>query len=236
MQKQRENIKKYTFALLAMFALSVLFLTPVSSPARAQGFVTPTPLPSVRATQQAADWIAQQVQQQNAEAAQMEARAAEIRRNAAAQAQQAAQAYADARAAAAAQNAAAIGEAIGRGEAALSQLQDSVNGLTALNATQASRIEMLSSAVVSQANTINRLAAEKRDTLNVNAALMAKQAQNDNLDALGRIVMLFGFIVTLAILAHLIWSVWQRNRVTIVAPPPPQDVDEEDVIEGERAE
>ena len=89
---------------LAVSGAVILLLMAISSPAHAQGPITPTPLPQVIATQQAAQAANQQVSDLQAQRAQAEAQLAEINRNIEAQIAEAVQAAADARNAAATSN------------------------------------------------------------------------------------------------------------------------------------
>lgn len=248
MRKHRENIKKYGVGGVVVFVLlSVLFAAPV----QAQGpFQTPTPLPGVVATQQAADATANAVQAARNDAAALEARAAEIRRNADAQAQQAAQAIADARAASAAQNAAAIGEAIGRADSNLSQLQESVQG-------QAAIISTLQTAGQDKDAQIDQLKAQLSDTANrlSNAAAQLQQVKADNTRLAGEkkilqtqideqpktdmprfAAMLLAFVVVIGLFIAWGWHVIQNRK-----PAPPADpqiidaapIDRDSAVDGE---
>ena len=116
------------FILLVLGVMLLIALILNSTPASAQSAPTPTPLPQVVATQQAADAAAAQVSGLQAERAQTEARLSEINRNIEAQIVEAERAAADARNAAATQNAVEAGAAIGRLEGALAQLRTSYAG------------------------------------------------------------------------------------------------------------
>lgn len=212
--------------------------------AAAQGFVTPTPLPAIVATQQAAAQSLGNVQAQNARADQLDAQAAEIRRNADAQAQQAAQAYADARAATAAQNAAAIGEAIGRGEAALSQLKDSADGALKLNAEQSAIINSLYISVTQMTGERDQALRDKANLQRINTALQANnetltaQAQHNSTSA-NVLSIVPGFLTFLLLIGLLVLTLgirqWQHARsgaATVTARDDEQDEDDPP-IEGE---
>lgn len=231
-----------------LICLSVL----ASSPAAAQGFVTPTPLPAI-ATQQAQ--AAQQlgsIQAANAQADQLDAQAAEIRRNADAQAQQAAQAYADARAATAAQNAAAIGEAIGRGEAALEQIKASLDGAlkinddrATINTEQAALINTLYISVTQQGADLQQARIENANLTRINAALqknnetLTTQAQHNTTSAnvLGIVplFLMFLFLIGLIVLALGIRQ-WRNGNGAVTVTTEHDDEpseDDEPPIEGE---
>ena len=217
MQKHRENTRKYAFGGVLMFVLLGALAAPRSAGAQTP-FVTPTPLPAIQATQQAAQARAAEAQAGRQQAAQMRAQADEIQRNADAQQSQAAQAWSDASAAAAAQNAAAFGEAIGRGQAALDQLRASVAGQAAIVATLTARADAQAGTIISLTNELQQARIDIQTTLAAYTVVKAQQAEHQNDSLIGNIVVLFVFIVISVLLVSLLWFVISRRaeRVTIV--------------------
>lgn len=225
-----------------IFILFALSLCLISAPASAQGFVTPTPLPAIVATQQSAAQQLSSVQAANAQADQLDAQAAEIRRNADAQAQQAAQAYADARAATAAQNAAAIGEAIGRGEAILGQIKASLDGALKINDDRAAIINSLYISMTQQGAELNQAQIELTNLKAVNASLQKNNetlaAQNkSNTTSANVLSVLPGFLAFMFLLGLIVLIIRLRelrnatsSAATVTAA---QSETEEPTIEGE---
>lgn len=221
--------------MLLMAALSV-------TPARAQApFATPTPLPGVQATQQAADAASSAAQAARNEANALEARAAEIRRNADAQGAAAAQAIADARSATAAQNGAAIGEAIGRADSNLAQLQDSVQGQAALiealrsdNANKDARIGQLKAQVNDTANQLQQAQASQRTTQSAYEALQAYQDEHANDSLVGNAAVLFVFVVVFGLILALVWhTVRGHSNQPESLLPPDITIDRSEAVDGE---
>jgi chaperonin cofactor prefoldin len=235
--KHSENIKniwknmgKHTLQKGLMFMLLGGVLIASVAPVSAQGgpqptpapFVTPTPLPGVQASYSAAQQAQNAAQASIAQAAKLDGLASEMRRNAEAQQAQAAQAYSDARAASAAQNGAAIGEAIGRGEAALSQLRDSVSGQAVIISTLTAQTQAQAQEVYSLTTELQAARTDKQTILDSYTAIksqgdkVAAQAETDS--TLGYIVKGFLFVVVTVLLIRLIIFVLQRRgeRVTII--------------------
>ena len=189
------------------------------SPARAQGpFSTPTPLPAILATSNAAQQRADAASANLQAAAQLEAQAAELKRNAQAQQAQAQQAISDARSAAVAQNAQAVGEAIGQADGALSQLRDTVAGQSAMIATLTAKVEAQASTIISVTNDLQVARSDKAMLLaNYNAVtqrLDAAQQQGQS----APIVTLVIAVAVIAIMAILIAVVLQRRHDTPATP------------------
>jgi uncharacterized coiled-coil protein SlyX len=209
---------KFTPYLPLLAALMIL-LTEGVAPAHAQGPApTPTPYPAIEATRQAAQAQLDEANQQKDRAAQMDASAAELRRNAEAQQTAAQQAISDARAASVAQNAAAVGEAIGRAESVLAQLSATVAG-------QADIIATANDMARNQAQTITNLTGENqsligrlRDAQAVNTA-QAKTLTEQEAAGPSPVVPLvvFGFVA--ALLAVLLVIVLQRRGQPDVYQP-----------------
>lgn len=241
------------FSLLAV--LIIASAAPVSAQAPAQPtptpFVTPTPLPAVQAAQQAAQQSQSAAQAGQQQAAQLRAQAQqdyaarlaladEIQRNADAQAAQAAQAYSDARAAAAAQNAAAVGEAIGRGEGAVTQLRDSLAGMSQIVATLSAQHEQDQKAIDNLTQVAQQATNDKQMILNNYTALKAQtdkaaaQAETDS--TLSYIVKGFLFIVfAVLLIALIVFVIGRRREHVTVTPAPPDNAapDSGDVIDME---
>lgn len=225
----RSGAVKVAFGTMAIafLALSLTCVTPTSAQTP---FATPTPLPAIATSQAVANSAQAAAAASNNEAAQLEARAAEIRNNAAVQAQQAAQAIADARAAAASQNAAAVGEAIGRADGDLSQLKASVDGqaaiigtLTASNADKDAKISTLRGQVDrASANLVQEQMAHKAAQDNFDA-LKKYQADHQNDSTLGSIPALFVFIAFSALIVILLVVVIANRREPPKDDPPPLD-------------
>lgn len=241
-QNTPEYARRRLFGGVVLLILALLFCR-LSAPANAQGFVTPTPLPAIVATQQAANQKAQQAAASNAEADRLDAQAAEIRRNADVQAQQAAQAYADARAASAAQNAAAIGEAIGRGEAAATQLKASLDGILSINSQQSEIINSLYISLTQQGaeliqahSEITQLKKTNADLNATNEMVVARIQDSERSASVLSIIPIFiAFLFLVGLIGFGAW-LWQK-RNGHDAPPaigmatPNQNDD--DPIEGE---
>lgn len=219
--------------LLVLWLISAVPVSAQASvPPTPAPFVTPTPLPGVQASLNTAQQAQAAAQSSIAQAAQLDQLAAEMRRNAEAQQAQAAQAYSDARAATAAQNAAAAAEALGRGEAALSQLRDSVSGqaeiiatLTAKTGLQANEIYSLT-INLQQARVDRQLAAQSYTALKEQTDKAAAQAETNS--TLGYIIEGFLFIVFAVLFIKLISFVIGRRRDTL-----PHDDNHADAIPGE---
>lgn len=204
------------FLLLAfLVGLLFVFVSCMAQPptsARAQGFVTPTPLPAIVATQQAASQLQANARNQAATAAEYQRLADETRRNAAAQEAAAQQAISDARAASAAQNAGAVGEAIGRAESELNQLMKTNQGQGEALNLAGDVIRAQASTIMTLTNETESLRARVRD---LNVAYQAAQVQQ--VDAtrngtIGNIAASFAFLSAGALLAWLVMGVLQRRH------------------------
>lgn len=196
-----------TLLVLAILALDSCLAQPYA-PARAQGvFMTPTPLPAISATATAAAQRSDAANSDLQQAAQLEAQAAELRRNGEAQQAQAQQAINDARAAGIAQNSAAFGEAIGRAIGAMEEMSKT-------NTAQASLIDSLRAKVEAQAVEIisatNELQQERSAHQGVVAAYNATQQQlieaqkQNEATPVSTLVFAAGFLAMLAILIVVI--------------------------------
>jgi uncharacterized protein (DUF3084 family) len=221
-------------ALVLLLAWLIYSLTAFTSPASAQAIITPTPLPQVQATQQAAQTAAAGVNDLQAEKAQAQARLDEINRNIEAQIAAAERAAADARTAAATQNAVEAGAAIGRLEGALDQLRASyagkdaiINDLATRNDQQAAQIADLNRAV---GNITRDNAQLKRDANSANLAyqnlkMQTEQGDRDNL--LAQIVFIGAFGLVALIIGTLVYETIRKHR------DDPPKIEHEDVIDSE---
>lgn len=200
-------MKKVLIAGIGFAAWLALSTSTVSATPRPQSvtptpFVTPTLLPGPSATLQAGQQMRDYANASIDQARELERLADEIRRNAEAQSAQAAQAFSDSRTAAAAQNAAAFGEAIGRGEANLSQLSKSVTGQGDIIATLTADNISLAGTVISQSNELQRLRSEKATILSAYTALKNQEVDSGRIDLLANIVPTFAFIVVFLVGGH----------------------------------
>lgn len=226
MQNIGKNIQKHTGVGVIILALLAWLVGGINQPAAAQ-IVTPTPLPQVVATKQAADAANQQVSDLQAQRTQTEARLAEINRNIEAQIAEAERAAADARTAAATQNAVEAGAAIGRLEGALAQLRDSYAGKDAIISEQMSRIEQQATQSAADKRTIDDLTLElqqakkdKQAALKAYDDVKTNQTTNQVNNMVGNAVLL---IVALALIFAVIAFaafVLPRRRAVMIEPPP----------------
>ncbi len=202
----------------------------LSASSAAAQIVTPTPLPQVVATRQAADSASAAVSDLQAQRTQTEARLAEINRNIEAQIAEAERAAADARTAAATQNAVEAGAAIGRLEGVLTQLRDSYAGKDAIISDLQSRNEQQAAQLAEQRRTIDGLAlqlqqakSDKQTTLNAYTALSAQQKTNQQNDMVSNAVWLISALSFLSALIVFAVFVIQRRRAAVVVAPPAGD-------------
>jgi hypothetical protein len=207
---------------IAIVILALLF----ARPAAAQ-ITTPTPLPQVIATQQAADSAASQVNDLQAQRAQTEAQLSEINRNIEAQIAAATQAAADARNAAATQNAVEAGAAIGRLEGALAQLRDSYAGKDAIIQDLQGRIETQAAQSAEDRRTIDRTGLElrqaqqdKQNVLTAYNAVKAQQATSAQNDMVSSAIWLVSVLALVSALILFGVFVIQRRRTVVIDPPP----------------
>lgn len=176
--RTRQNAGRGRYIGVLALAAFCALLASCSVPDHAQGnWHTPTPLPAIATAQSKAYGDLS-----SAKAARNDAvnKAAEILHNADNQIDDAVQAISDARAAAASQNAIAIGEAIGRADANISQLRESVVGqaeiiatLSASNADVIAMIAAQSITITQQATELGRL---RTDVQNYREAYEESQA------------------------------------------------------------
>lgn len=224
------NGRTLVIILLVLLLAVLISLLSQSEPAAAQGFVTPTPLPAVQATLDAATAAQQSAQADLQQAAQMEAQAAELRRNGMVQQQQAAQAISDARAASVAQNAAAIGEAMGRADANLSELSktnaaqaDLIATLTANQKAQASTIISASNELSQLRQENQRLSVDKQTILQNYTALESRYNDQQASSTVSPVVVVIvGLTALFGVIGFVAWK-WSRNsthKPTAPADPP----------------
>lgn len=198
-------------------------LTPLlvfqAAPARDQAiFATPTPYPAIVATQTAAQQAQAQASASLAQAAQMRASAAEMERNGQAQYAQAQADINAARAAQAAQNGAAVGEAIGRVEATINQLRDTVAGQAGIIATLTADREVQAQQRISDTveiqslrNQVNNLTVDKKTALaNFDAVAQALDETKRQGQAVPIVTLVIGVLFA-SICAVLIVAVLQRK-------------------------
>lgn len=226
-----KNTQKHTAGGVIILALMALLM---AQPAAAQ-IVNPTPLPQVIATQNAAGAAQNQVNDLQAQRANVQAQLAEINRNIENQIAAATQAAADARNAAATQNAVEAGAAIGRLEGAIAQLKDSYAGKDAIISDLQNRLEQQTTQSADQQRTIDGLTLQlqqaqrdKQNAVNAYNAISAQQETNQQNDMVSNAIRL---IITLAFLLAMITLaafVIQRRRAVVIEPPsaePPLDGD-----------
>lgn len=225
------------FVAFLAIPLMIFALSFQAAPVRAQSvFVTPTPIPAVVATQNAAQAAQSAANASRSEAASLRARADEIQRNADAQAQQAANALADARAAAASQNAAAVGEAIGSADNQLSQLRASVEGQAEIIATLTADKQASASEIYSLTTALQQERTSKQTILDnytaANVRLESAQAEIQRQSGSSPVAAMVFVVGGIAIFAVLIVVVLQRRERVTVTNDAGQD-DNGDVIDGE---
>lgn len=233
---QNTGILPYLPLLILVF-LAIPLLSFQASPARAQSvFVTPTPIPAVIATQNAAQAAQSEAAASRSEAANLRARADEIQRNADAQAQQAANALADARAAAASQNAAAVGEAIGSADNQLSQLRASVEGQAAIIATLTADKQANAGEIYSLTTALQQERTSKQTILDnytaANVRLESAQAEIQRQGGSSPVAAMVFIVGGIAIFAVLIVVVLQRRERVTVTSDAGQD-DNGDTVDAE---
>lgn len=224
------NGRTLVIILLVLLLAVLISLLSQSEPAAAQGFVTPTPLPAVQATLDAATAAQQSAQADLQQAAQMEAQAAELRRNGMVQQQQAAQAISDARAASVAQNAAAIGEAMGRADANLSELSktnaaqaDLIATLTANQKAQASTIISASNELSQLRQENQRLSVDKQTILQNYTALESRYNDQQTSSTISpTIAVIAGLTGIFGLIGFVAWK-WSRREQPPAPPDPPID-------------
>lgn len=237
-----ENIKKHTnippsggwFVAFLAIPLLVFALSFQTAPVRAQGvFVTPTPLPAIVATANAAEQAQSAAQASRNEADRLNAQANEIRRNADAQSARAAQDLSDARAASAAQNAGAIGEAIGSASSQLEQLQTSVSGQAAIIATLTADKQAAASEIYSLTIALQQERASKRVIQDSYTALSTRfEAANLEAQKQGQSAPVVTFVFAtgfFAMLIVVIIVVLQRRE----SKPVDADTAQDEIIDGE---
>lgn len=219
----------WVVVLMPLLAIPLLALQ--AAPARAQGvFVTPTPYPAIVATQNAAQQRSDAARANQAQAAQLEAQAAELRRNAEAQQSAAQQAINDTRAAAAAQNAAAVGEAIGRAESSLNQLRDTVNAQAAIVEELKAGNTAQAQAIISMTLELQQARADKQTMLS-NYTATAQQLEDAQKQGQSTPVVTYVFIILfVCTLAVLLIVVLQRKGQPAKVVSSRND---NDVVEGE---
>lgn len=216
---------------LLVFALSFQI-----APARAQGaFVTPTPLPAIEATKNAAQSAQSAANDARSQAAQLRAQAEEIQRNADAQQAQIAADLANASAAASAQNGIAFGQAIGQAQEDLKQFQDSLAGQDAIIATLTARNEILSNSVVTLTVELNQARVSQSLILtnytalsNRFEAVSAEAKQSANSAPVVTFVFAAGFVAMLIVVIIVVLQRREANPIDDV-----DTVNEDEVIEGE---
>lgn len=225
-------------ALIASGGVGLLALLLLSAPVAAQQ-ITPTPIPQVVATQQAASDAAAQVNNLQAQRAQVQAQLDEINRNIEAQIAEAERAAADARTAAAAQNAVESGAAIGRLEGALDQLRASYAGKDRIVTDLTARNEQQAAQIISDTQTIDHLSAalqvaqqEKQTTLTAYYALQQQREDQATQDTILNLAKLFALIVIFVLIIAGVISVVQRKHTTVVVEQPKQ-AEQAEIIEGE---
>lgn len=232
--------------LVLLLAVLVSCLASPDAPAHAQGFATPTPLPAVQATLDAANAMHNDALSKIDAANQMQVKAAELLRNGVVQGQQADQAISDARAATAAQNAAAMGEAIGRASGALDELRKTNAAQNDMLNVCADNQKIQASAFISASNDAARLRVELQQERETNqniaanfTALQNQHQQDERTSAVGNIASAFAFLVAGALLmVPLVVILFRKTRNEPPAPPePPIDapwtVTDEDRAEDE---
>lgn len=220
--------------LLPLLAIPLLVFQ--TSPAHAQGpLQTPTPYPAIVATQTAAQQAQSAAQADLQQAAQLRAQAAEMERNGQAQYNQAQADISAARAAQAAQNAAAAGEAIGRVEATINQMRDTVAGQAGIIATlttdkgiQAQQHISDTVAIQSLQNEVRNLTIDKKTIQeNFNATSQSLDDAKRQSQAVPVVTLVIGVLFS-AICAVLLIVV--LNRKGQAAPFDPHD--DNQVIDG----
>lgn len=244
------NGRVVVIILLVLLLAALISLLSQSEPAAAQGFVTPTPLPAIQATLDAANAAQQSAQADLQQAAQMEAQAAELRRNGMVQQQQAAQAISDARAASIAQNAAAIGEAIGRAEANLAELSKTSADQADLISTLAVNQKIQAERYISDTTQLrNELQQERTAHQTIAANFTALQSRYDeqqsSLTISPVVVVIVGLTALFGVIGFVAWK-WSRNGAHEPPAPPDPPIDggwtvtdedrkEDDSAENDRA-
>lgn len=227
------SLRHIWVAVLLPFLLTPLltfWLSIGTSPARAQGvLVTPTPYPAIIATQNAAQQAQAQASASLQQAAQLRAQAAEMERNGQAQYAQAQADINAARAAQAAQNAAAAGEAIGRVEATINQMRDTVAGQASIIATLTAKSELRDGAIVSLTIELQQARADKQVILSSYSATAQRLEDVQRQSQAVPVVTLVIGILFASICAVLIVVVLQRKGQDAPSTP----IDHEDIIEGE---
>ncbi len=232
--------------VLLLFALGSCLAQP-NPPAHAQApFATPTLLPSVQATLDAAQQRYNAAQSDLQQADQFDAQAAEYRRNGLAQQAQAQQDIGQARAAVAAQNYEAIGENIGRASSDLDQLSKTnaaqnnlIATLTANQRVQAAAVISLTGETQQLRDDLQRERADHQTTLASYNALSAQQAAHQNDGSIQGLISIFAFIIALILIVVLAVVVLSMRRGQATEPAPsavksddaPED--DEPPIEGE---
>lgn len=223
-------------AFFAFFCLSggVVFLALFATPAAAQ-VTPPTPLPQVVATQQAASAAQNQVNDLQAQRANLAAQLVEINRNIDNQIAAATQAAADARNAAATQNAVEAGAAIGRLEGALTQLKDSYAGKDSIIADLQNRLEQQAAQIVTDTRAIDGLTLQlqqaqrdKQTAFNMRDAALAQQKANQQDSMVSNAVKLIAVLTFLfALILFAVFVIPRRRAVVIETPPaePPLEGD-----------
>lgn len=222
----RKNETKYIAVVVGM-ALFVLAATVYAAPVSAQGpLVTPTPLPQVQATRQAAQATANNVSNLEAERSAAQSRLNEINRNIEAQIRAAEQAAADARNAAATQNAVEAGAAIGRLEGALAQLRDSYAGKDAIIAGLSTKLGEQSAQLAEDKRTIDSLTTQltqankdKQTAVNAYNTATARQQESDNTALVNNAIWLIVALAFLLALIMLLVYLLTHRRNNDPAPP-----------------
>lgn len=230
--------KMHLSRLNALFILALLALgsclAQSYAPARAQGiFMTPTPLPAISATATAAALRSDAANANLQQAAQLEAQAAELRRNGEAQQAQAQQAINDARAAGIAQNSAAFGEAIGRAIGSMEEMSKTNTAQASLIDSLRAKVEVQAAEIISATNELQQERSAHQIAAAASSAmqqqLIEAQKQNES-TPISTLVFAAGF---LAMLAILIVVVLQRKSKTDAALRVNVVTSADDVIDGD---